>query len=242
MSTSAGAVFVGTSGFAYPSWKPGFYPAKLPSKKFLEFYSGRLNCVEINYTFRRIASAATLTKWVADTPAGFLFCPKAHMRLTHILKLKDTVDFTKFFLDSLAPLRDAGRLGPILFQLPPAFQCNRAVLEDYLAMLPPETRLAFEFRNASWLSEQTFALLRQRNAAVCVAESEKFEVPETITADFVYFRLRKPEYSEADRAAIVENTIRLRESGRDLYLFFKHEENPQGAIYAGDVLQKLRFL
>lgn len=240
---AAGTIRVGTSGFAYPSWKPGFYPEKLASQKFLAYYSSRLNCVEINYTFRRTASLSTLQKWCADTPEAFLFCPKAHMRLTHVLKLKDSGEATTAFLQSLEPLRAVNRLGPILFQLPPTFKGDAGVLAYYLSLLPPlGYRFAFEFRHASWLSEEVYGLLRQYNVALCVAESEKLEVPEVITADFVYYRLRKPEYSVEDRDAIVENARRLRESGRDLFLFFKHEENPQGAIYAEDVIDKLRLL
>ncbi len=233
-------IFVGTSGFDYPSWKPGFYPDGLSRLKFLAYYSSHLNCVEVNYTFRRIASAATLDKWIATTPDTFLFCPKAHMRLTHILKLKDAGEATSLFLDSLKPLRDANRLGPILFQLPPSFKNDSDVLAYYLSLLPKGLHFAFEFRHESWLTEQNFNLFRQYNVALCVAESAKFEVPETVTADFVYFRLRKPEYSQEDRDRIVENAIALNGSGRDLFLFFKHEENPQGALYAQDVIAKTR--
>src|SRR5580658_5616926 len=168
-------LFAGTSGFAYPSWKPDFYPAKLPAKKFLEYYSSRLNCVEINYTFRQLPKLSTLTNWVADTPANFVFCPKAHMRLTHILKLKDAGAFTEVFLKAIDPLRPLGRLGPILFQLPPTFKCDIPLLATYLELLPRSERFAFEFRNASWLNEETYALLRKHNIALCVAESDTFE-------------------------------------------------------------------
>ncbi|MCL4402654.1 MAG: DUF72 domain-containing protein [Acidobacteria bacterium] len=91
-------VFAGTSGFAYASWKPDFYPADLPARKFLEHYSRRLNCVEVNYTFRRLPAAATLQNWIEATPDGFQFAVKAHMRITHILRLKDAGEFTEVFL------------------------------------------------------------------------------------------------------------------------------------------------
>src|SRR5579884_1528870 len=112
-------LYCGTSGFAYASWKPDFYPQKLPSKKFLSYYAQRLNAVEINYTFRRLPSAATLENWVAETPPGFTFPLKAHMRITHIQRLKRS-EFTDVFFRAIDPLRAAGRLGPVLFQLPPA--------------------------------------------------------------------------------------------------------------------------
>src|SRR5580700_6814521 len=116
-------LYAGTSGFAYTSWKPDFYPDKLPSKKFLSYYSSRLNAVEVNYTFRRLPSVSTLEKWVAETPEGFVFPVKAHMRITHILRLKPS-EFTELFFKAIDPLRSARRLGPVLFQLPPAMKCD----------------------------------------------------------------------------------------------------------------------
>src|ERR1700719_2426015 len=103
-------LYCGTSGFAYPSWKPDFYPDKLPSGQFLSYYATRLNAVEVNYTYRRIAQASTFEKWIAATPDGFVFLPKAHMKITHSLKLKDAEEFTRVFLQSLEPLQSAGRL------------------------------------------------------------------------------------------------------------------------------------
>jgi len=231
-------LYAGTSGFAYPAWKPGFYPAKLPANQFLKHYSGRLNCVEINYTFRRLPSAGTLANWVGATPAGFLFAVKANMRITHILRLKNAAEATELFLKMIDPLRASRRLGPILFQLPPAMKCDVGLLREYLELLPRDLRYAFEFRHASWLAEPVYDALRSRNISLCVAESEKLEVPQVITADFVYYRLRKPDYSEADVDAIAARSADLLAAGRDLYLMFKHEETPDGALNAEMVLQK----
>ncbi len=100
-----------------PAWKPAFYPAKLPAKHFLHHYAGRLNCVEINYTFRRLPSAATLASWVEATPPGFVFAVKANMRITHILRLKNAEQATELFFKMIDPLRTSRRLGPVLFQL-----------------------------------------------------------------------------------------------------------------------------
>jgi len=122
-------LYAGTSGFAYPAWKPEFYPEKMPSKKFLSYYSERLNAVEVNYTFRRLPSASTLEKWVAETRAGFVFPLKAHMRITHIQRLKPS-EFTNVFFQAIDPLRSARRLGPVLFQLPPALKCDEALLAE----------------------------------------------------------------------------------------------------------------
>jgi uncharacterized protein YecE (DUF72 family) len=231
-------LYAGTSGFAYPAWKPGFYPAKLPSNQFLKHYATRLNSVEINYTFRRLPSAATLQAWVEATPPGFVFAVKANQRITHILRLKNAAGATDLFLRMIDPLRSARRLGPILFQLPPQLKCDAALLGDYLDHLPKDLRYAFEFRHESWLAEPVYEALRAHNVALCVAESEKLEVPEVITADFVYYRLRKPDYTEGDIDAIAARAKELLATGRDLYLMFKHEETPEGAINAEGLLKK----
>lgn len=228
-------LYTGTSGFAYPSWRPRFYPDKLPEKKFLEHYASRLNCVEINYTFRRLPAATTLENWVKSTPAGFCFACKANQRITHILRLKNVGDALDLFLRMIDPLRSARRLGPILFQLPPTVKYNLALINDFLTLLPTDLRFSTEFRHTSWLRDDVYDALRRRNVSLCVAESDKLEIPEVITADFVYYRLRKPEYTEEERKSIAERAKELLAQGKDLYLFFKHEETPDGALHAEEV-------
>lgn len=232
-------VFAGTSGFAYASWKPAFYPADLPQSRFLEHYGRRLNCVEINYTFRRLPAAATLEKWIEATPAGFQFAVKAHMRITHIFRLKDAGEFTDIFLRAIDPLRANGRLGPILFQLPPAMRCDAALLASYLDQLPSGARYAFEFRHESWLNREVYDALARHNVSLCVAESEKMEIPEVITADFVYYRLRKPDYTADGLKTIGSRAAALVAKGADVYLIFKHEDTPEGALNAEKVLRSL---
>ena len=232
-------LFCGTSGFAYATWKPDFYPANLPSKRFLEYYGQHLNAVEINYTFRRLPSASTLENWVQSTPPGFVFPVKAHMRITHIQKLKRS-EFTDLFFRAIDPLRTAGRLGPVLFQLPPSMKCDVALLAEFLPTLPSDLRYAFEFRHASWLAEPVYDVLRKHGIALCLAESERLVVPEVITADFVYSRLRKPEYNAADREEIGGRVGQILASGKDAYVFFKHEETPEGALYAQELLNRFR--
>ncbi len=229
------SLFAGTSGFAYPSWKPDFYPAKLAQKNFLGHYATRLNVVEINYTFRHLPSTATLENWVAATPDGFVFALKAHQRITHILRLKDS-EFIPAFFRAIDPLRSARRLGPVLFQLPPNFKCDPALLGSFLEKLPPDIRCAFEFRNQTWLCDEVYRLLEKHGVALCLAESEKFEVPKVITAGFVYTRLRKDDYSPAERSQISADVQKLLADGRDVCVFFKHEDTPAGALYAEELL------
>jgi uncharacterized protein YecE (DUF72 family) len=229
-------LFAGTSGFAYPTWKPDFYPGKCAQKDFLKHYAARLNAVEINYTFRQLPSASTLANWVAASPDGFVFACKAHQRITHILRLKEH-EFTPVFFKAIDPLRATRRLGPVLFQLPPNMKADIALLTAFLEKLPPDIRCAFEFRNKTWLVDEVYRLLEKHAVALCLAESEKFEVPEVITAPFVYVRLRKEDYSPEDRQEIGERARRQVADGRDVYVFFKHEDTPAGALYAEELLK-----
>jgi len=230
-------LYCGTSGFAYSSWKGGFYPEKLASAKFLSYYARRLNAVEINYTYRRIAAATTFEKWIAGTEPHFMFLPKAHMKITHSLKLKDAEEFTRVFLESLEPLRHAGRLGPILFQLAPSFKADRDCLAEFVRLLPKTSRYVFEFRNATWFDEDIYQILREGNVALCLAENENLETPHVLTADFVYLRLRKPDYSESELCEIERRTQGYLLNGYPTFAIFKHEETPAGALYAERLLR-----
>jgi uncharacterized protein YecE (DUF72 family) len=233
------SVFAGASGFAYPSWKPDFYPARCAQKDFLKHYATRLNAVEINYTFRHLPAATTLENWVNATPPGFVFACKAHQRITHILRLKES-EFLQLFFRAIDPLRSARRLGPVLFQLPPNLKCDAALLAAFLDQLPREIRCAFEFRNESWLTDEIYGLLEQHGVALCLAESDKLEIPHVITAGFVYSRLRKADYTAPQRAEIAERVNSLLSGGRDVYVFFKHEETPAGVLYAEELIRATR--
>jgi uncharacterized protein YecE (DUF72 family) len=230
-------LYAGTSGFAYPSWKPDFYPAKLPAKGFLKHYATRLNAVEVNYTFRQLPSVATLENWVNATAPGFVFACKAHQRITHISRLKES-EFTPAFFRAIDPLRASRRLGPVLFQLPPNFKADPDLLSAFLEKLPSDMRFAFEFRNNSWLNDDVYKLLENRGVALCLAESDKFEVPQVITAGFVYVRLRKEDYTPEERQEIAERVKQMLAGGRDVYVFFKHEDTPAGALYAEELVNQ----
>jgi len=228
-------LFAGTSGFAYPSWKPDFYPPKVPANDFLKHYSTRLNAVEINYTFRQLPKGSTLENWITATPEGFTFACKAHQRLTHILRLKES-EFTEVFFRAIDPLRATRRLGPVLFQLPPNLKADLPLLTAFVEKLPRDIRCAFEFRNNSWLVDEVYRLFEKQGIALCLAESDKFEVPEVLTAGFIYVRLRKEDYSPEERAAIADRVRGMLAGGRDVYVFFKHEDTAAGAVYAGELL------
>jgi uncharacterized protein YecE (DUF72 family) len=237
LSSVPHTLYAGTSGWAYAQWKPAFYPEKLPAKRFLEFYASQLNSVEVNYTFRAFPSATTVAGWMAATPAGFRFSFKAPQRITHISRLRDCHESVERFVSVLEPLRAASKLGPLLFQLPPTFKADAAQLGDFLAAPaltgPNAPMAAFEFRHQSWFSEEIYAVLRARNAALCIAESDDLRTPEVQTArSFSCYRLRRSGgYSEAEIAAFAERFSVLA-AEREVYIYFKHEDEPSGALNA----------
>jgi uncharacterized protein YecE (DUF72 family) len=233
-----GEVYAGTSGWAYPSWKPDFYTAKLAPTKFLGYYATRLNSVELNYTFRRFPTEKLLTGWIEATSPDFKFAVKAHQTITHVKRLRDTSSFTLDFLAALDPLGEAGKLGPVLFQLPPFLNCDVSLLKDFLDRLPPQIRAAFEFRHISWFSEEVYDLLRNADAAMCLAESEKIETPNIQTASFAYLRLRKKGYSAKARKELSSAVSDLASRG-DVFVYFKHEETAEGALYAESLLAEV---
>jgi len=233
-------LFAGTSGWAYPSWKPDFYPQKLTQKKFLNFYATQLNAVEVNFTFRQLVKESTLQNWLAETPAEFRFTLKAHQVITHIKRLKGTEDFLPRFLATIEPLASAGRLATVLFQLPPNLKVDQELLATFLTALPRRLQAAFEFRHDSWFVDETYASLRQQNAALCVAETEEGITPDVVTADFAYYRFRKPTYTAEERQAMVARIQQHLAGNRDVFAYFKHEETPEGALYARELLNGFR--
>ena len=228
-------IYSGTSGWAYAGWKPDFYPAKLPSKKFLSHYATRLNSVEVNYTFRRFPTESLLRGWIDATGPDFQFAMKANQSITHIKRLHDAEETTARFTDSLAPLHQTNKLGPVLFQLPPYLKCDLERLREFLGILPKWLRATFEFRHDSWFNEDVYAALRKSGAALCWAETEDIQTPEVQTADFHYLRIRKPV---SDLRATEKKVRRLLEDGA-VYLYFKHEDTPEGALNAESLLRNL---
>lgn len=231
-------LFIGTSGWAYPSWKPAFYPEKLAQTKFLTYYASQLNTVEVNLTFRQLLKDTTAAKWIDQTPQNFRFTIKAHQVITHIKRLKNTEEFLARFVSTIEPLSQSGKIGCVLFQLPPNMKADPELLQEFLATVPRGLRAAFEFRHESWFADDIFSCLKQHNRALCVAETEERTTPDVVTADFCYYRYRKPEYTPEERQAMLRRMQEHLSNGRDTYAYFKHEETPQGAIYAVEVLKQ----
>jgi uncharacterized protein YecE (DUF72 family) len=235
-------IYAGTSGWAYPTWKPAFYPAGLPAKRFLEHYSSRLDSVEVNYTFRAFPTAKMLDTWLAATPANFRFSFKAPQRITHFSRLLGCDAAVGEFVAALEPVRAAGKLGPLLFQLPPNFKADPEKLTGFLAASalqgPAAPRLAFEFRHQSWFSDEIYAILRAHNAALCIAESDDLKTPDVqcATTHACYRLRREAGYTSAEIEAFAEKSSALAAT-RDVYVYFKHEDDPTGALNAVALLE-----
>ncbi len=223
-------VWIGTSGYNYPEWKGTFYPADLPATKMLPYYAEHFSTVEINATFYRMPNAKTVGGWAAATPEGFTFVLKAPKRITHDARLRDVDEPLRYFCDTARAL--GPKLGPLLFQLPPNFKKDLGRVGDLLVLLPPGLRCAFEFRHDSWFADDVYQLLRSRNAACCIADTENGTTPLIATADFGYFRLRDEGYSEEDLRGWSQTVRRLGVAWRDAFIYFKHEESGIGPALA----------
>jgi uncharacterized protein YecE (DUF72 family) len=215
-------LWVGTSGFSYSPWRGSFYPEKLRAPDMLAFYAQQLPAVEINNTFYRMPSPPLLEHWASATPTDFVFALKASRRITHELRLRDAESAVERFAGAAASL--GNKLGPVLFQLPPWLHKDLERLEAFLNLLAEKAqglRAAFEFRHASWFSDDVYAALHAAGAALCIAEADKLETPLQATAPWGYLRLRREDYT----APMLDAWAR-RIAGQpwnDVYVFVKHE-------------------
>jgi uncharacterized protein YecE (DUF72 family) len=225
---------VGTSGYSYKEWKGSFYPEKISAKDMLRFYSERLSTVEINATFYRLPQKSTLENWKEQVPKNFRFALKAPQRITHFKRLNEVGEDTKYFLDIAATLED--QLGVVLFQLPPNMKKDLPRLETFLSELPSEPRAAFEFRHPTWFDDDVLAVLRARNCALCISDTDDMPVTHIDkTADWGYLRLRRVLYSEEH---LKDWLARVREQNwNETFVFFKHEDEGTGPRLAAQFLQ-----
>jgi uncharacterized protein YecE (DUF72 family) len=222
-------LYVGTSGYAYREWKGKFYPTDLPAKKYLHFYATHFNSVEINGAFRRIPKTSVLKSWMKDVPPRFKFALKAPQQITHIRRLNAVGRPLGIFIKVARTL--GPQLAPALFQLPPNFKADIPRFKKFLKLLPNDIQSAFEFRHESWLTDEIFQLLRERNAALCIAEShETIAIPFIATADWGYLRLRRDDYTAASLKKWARQ-IQTQEWS-EAFIYFKHEETGRGPKFA----------
>ena len=237
-----GRIHIGTSGWSYAHWHGPFYPEDLPAGQQLVFYAQTFGSVEINSSFYRLPEPATVQHWADSTPDDFLFTVKASRYITHMKKLKDPDQGVPLLLERVSGL--GGKLGPILFQLPPRWRCNHDRLRDFLASLDEGFRYAFEFRDPSWLNTQTLSLLEQHSAAFCIYELAGYRTPDHVTTDFVYVRLHGPgdayagSYPDRVLRRHAEQFSQWTARGRHVYCYFDNDE----AGYAARNARRLQTL
>lgn len=238
-------VLIGTSGWHYQHWKGGFYPASVPSTRWLEYYAERFATVELNNAFYRLPPAETFANWAAATPAGFVVAVKASRYLTHIKRLKDPAEPVERLMSRARSLGD--RLGPVLLQLPPNLQADAGALDDTLRRFPAGIRVAVEVRHPSWFTSQVRSVLESHQAAWCIADGGSVEIPGWRTAGWGYVRFhhgsgRPP--SCYTRPALERWARRLCERfgpDPDVYCYFNNDTNgcaPRDARWFAAALER----
>jgi uncharacterized protein YecE (DUF72 family) len=233
--TSMAQAYVGTSGFDYREWKPSFYPPDLARAKFLGYYASRFGTVELNNTFYQMPSAEKLSAWCAATPASFRFTLKVPRRITHQERLKTPSESLSYLVGTVQPFRQ--RMASLLFQFPPFLRSDNEKLAHFLQALPAELPAAFEFRHESWFTEETYALLEKRGAALCINDGDDSTSPIRVTSGFAYLRLRRSHYTDQTRDEWVERIRDWTREGIDVFAYVKHEDNPDAPRIALQVAE-----
>ena len=230
-------LWVGTSGYSYKEWKGSFYPEDLPDKEMLAAYARKLPAVEINNTFYRLPTPSLLRTWAGQVPLDFRFVLKASRRITHLKRLKECEEETKYLFKTARSLGE--RLGAILFQLPPNLKKDTPRLDGFLKLIPDHFQAAFEFRHESWFEKDVYDALRNTGCALCFADTEDNLLKSPLsTAAWGYLRLRRPDYSEHELRDWVKQ-VKKQEWDR-VFVFFKHEDGPEGPELAHRFLELAR--
>jgi uncharacterized protein YecE (DUF72 family) len=216
MPSTRGTLYAGSSGFSYPSWRGGFYPADAKPETFLRHYAERVNAVELNNTFYRVPEEGQFDRWAAQTPPGFRFAVTMSRRLTSFGRVEGVDEFCRM------ARRLGDRLGPLRVKVPQAR--DDGFLRLFLDSLDPEVPVAVDFRHDSWDDAEITARLDERGVARVDALDG--------AAPFRYLRLREPPYDDGALGAL-QRTIRpLLDGGTDVYAFFRHEDEPTAPRYA----------
>jgi uncharacterized protein YecE (DUF72 family) len=231
-------IFVGVSGFSYASWKGKFYPKDLKSEDFLSFYAGKLNSVEINSSFYAPPSAAMVKSWAGRTGEDFRFAIKSPRLITHTLKLGQDAPEAA---DRLAKTLDllSGKLGPVLFQLPPFFRQDLKTLESFLTQTGSVKKKVFEFRHESWLNDSTYQLLEKHDAGFCIAETEDMKPVLKVTGRLPYFRLRKETYTAKDVTDWTKTIREIIKGSDEVFVYLRHDETGENASYAMGLKERI---
>jgi uncharacterized protein YecE (DUF72 family) len=231
-------LWVGTSGYSHPEWRGAFFPADLPEEQMLRYYAGHLSTVELNSTFHRLPSVRMLQAWAKETPPRFAFSLKAPRRITHELQLRDAAESVTEFCDTVRVLK--AKLGAILLQVPSFLKKDVPRLEDFLHQLPPGFRMAMEFRNPSWCSDEVFECLRRFDIALCITDHDEHATPFEMTGAFAYLRLRRSVYTDEDLAEWTKRLTRGACNATAAYVYFKQDEPARAAVLAAKLAAALQ--
>lgn len=219
---------IGCSGFLYPHWRENFYPKGLPQRRWLEYYAGKFQTVELNVTFYRLPKEEALRKWHDETPEGFSFALKGSRFITHIKRLKSPAEPVGLFMERALILRE--KLAVILWQFPPNFKKNTTRLEEFLGALRPyRLRHAFEFRNETWMDKDVVSLLKREGQALCMADWPPFADDLPVTAGFVYLRRhgRGGGYDSCySREQLRRDAVRIKKylrRKREVFIYFNND-------------------
>jgi uncharacterized protein YecE (DUF72 family) len=230
-----GRLMVGTSGFAYASWRGSFYPRRLKPAEMLGFYAQRLETVEVNTTFYRTQPDEVVAGWVQAVPPAFRFAVKAHRRITHNRRMPNLEEAVRILALEASGFGD--RLGPVLFQFPPTAPFDEGRIERVAALLPSHWRVAYQFRHRSWHTPEIADRLERMGAALVHGDGEAEPGPLGRGA-FLYFRLRRDAYSSQRLTAWTRRIVAYLDGGRDVFVYFKHEK--LGPLYAQQLSAQVR--
>ncbi len=237
--------YIGTSGWHYEHWRELFYPVELPKEKWLHFYAGYFNTVELNNSFYRLPSEVAFINWQKASPNSFTYAVKVNRFITHIKRLRNVQEALQNFMSRVQLL--GNKLGPLLYQLPPNMKRNEEVLEDFLALLPKSFRHAFEFRHESWLSDNIFDLLYRYNAGFCIYDMPGFTSPLVATADFAYIRFHGSAglywscYTDEELSHWAHHIVELGKKLRAVYIYFNNDAEANAVKNALQLKEKLRY-
>ena len=222
-------IHLGTSGWQYRHWRGTFYPDGLPQRAWLEWYAERFATVEVNNTFYHLPAASTFDAWRERTPADFTIAVKISRYLTHIKRLLDAPAIVETFMERAQRL--GPKLGPVLVQLPPRFPVDRGRLEGVLGALARwgPVRVAVEFRDDSWYTEEVRDLLVEHGAALVLADSPRRSQPLWRTADWGFVRFHegraspRPCYGERALDTWARRIAGLWRPSDDVHCFFNND-------------------
>ncbi len=235
-----GQLRIGTSGWNYKHWKGRFYPAEMPPRQWFDYYRQHFDTVEINNTFYRQPPPEVFAQWRAQAPADFLYAVKANRFLTHMLKLKQPEEPLARFYRGARELEE--HLGPVLFQLPPNWKRNLERLRAFLAQLALDVLHVVEFRHRSWLSDDTYALLREYNVCLCIHDA-MLEHPRVRTGSATYVRFHGARHSQGryslEEVATAADWLGVAADEADLYVYFNNDLHGHAIDNAEQLRQRL---